>query len=122
VELPQSPATVRAYREKGPADRRSQLLGVVDEHDIAKRGEPKRIFGFEEQDRLAPIPAHGAGLRCHRLQISLTRLWRTSVASCADENGRIFEELKQGREIPRGHLLLQIVQDPLRARAPTTVR
>ena len=51
VELPQSPATVRAYREKGPADRRSQLLGVVDEHDIAKRGEPKRIFGFEEQDR-----------------------------------------------------------------------
>ena len=109
-------AAVASHRSrvprKGPADRRSQLLGVVDEHDIAKRGEPKRIFGFEEQDRLTPIPAHGAGLRCHRLQIRLTRLLRTSVAGRADKNGRIFEELKQRREIPRGHLLLQIVQDP----------
>ena len=56
VELPQSPAAVRAYREKGPADRRSQLLGVVDEHDIAKRGKPEH-FGFEEQDRLHANPS-----------------------------------------------------------------
>ena len=103
MELPQSAASHRSRvpEKKVPRIGVAQLLGVVDEHDIAKRGEPKRIFGFEEQDLLTPIPAHGAGLRCHRLQISLTRLWRTSVAGCANRDGGIFEELKQGREIPR---------------------
>ena len=89
MELPQSPATVRAHREEGRTDRRSSLLGVLDEHDVAERSETKGILGFEEGNDLTPVPPQRGGVCGHRLQICLARRWRTSVAGGADENGRI---------------------------------
>ena len=118
MELPQPPRAVRSNCEEGSAERRSFLFIAADEHDIAKRGEPKCVLGVIEENGLTPVPPHGGGHGRYRLQIFLTCLWRAPVTSRNNEDGRILEELKQAGEVTRGHSRLQLVQDQLRVCAP----
>ena len=99
MELPQSPAVVRAHRQQGRTDRCSQLRGLVFQHHVPESGEPQRIVGFVEQGNLLPVPAQSGRLRSYRSQI-FTSLRRSSARRRLYQSGR--PDPRRSRSTHRG--------------------
>ena len=92
---------------------------AVEEYDVSKRGEPKRVTGFVEQNGLTPIPLRRARLRRHRLQTP-SRASRVRPSPAVPMRTAGSSQLDQGRKVTGRHRRLQITQDLLRVGAPST--